>query len=93
MESDNEPSSLNPIYRPASIRGFTSPTEGTVGVVLDLDSGEELRLRIKTCDVDKLAEWVNTPTQVELYWGNGSHSDGSAGRPSSEVSKRRPESG
>ena len=75
------PSRIPAIYRPATFRVVTPSEAGYVGVGFDLEDGQTVRLKISVSSLHKLAELSR------------SHSLGSSGIPSADVSSNLPVEG
>jgi len=69
---------LPEIYKPGALRVVTPCDGSAIGIGIDVDSGETIRLRIPVSDALKIG-------QIAL-----SHASGSSGIPNSDVSRSFP---
>lgn len=67
---------LPPCYKDATLRNVTPETEGFIGLGFDLEDGTTVYLALPISDAEKLCQWIR------------SHSEGSSGIPSVDVSSR-----
>ncbi|HJO56538.1 MAG TPA: hypothetical protein QF423_07660 [Candidatus Scalindua sp.] len=66
------------VYKPATLRNTTPVEEGKIGIGFNLKSGEVARFKISIDDI------------ATLYRLAFSHSEGSSGSPSTDVSSSSP---